>query len=54
MKRFYEATGVPALLNTSFNVTGEPIVETPADAVACLLKSGIDCCVFEGRVVVQV
>lgn len=53
VKRFYEATGVPVLLNTSFNVMGEPIVETPADAVACLLKSGLDCCVFADRIVVR-
>jgi carbamoyltransferase len=38
-------TGVPILLNTSFNLAGEPIVETPADALRCLLSSGIDCCV---------
>jgi carbamoyltransferase len=53
VKRFYEATGVPILLNTSFNVMGEPIVETPEDAMACLLKSGLDCCVFADRIVVR-
>jgi carbamoyltransferase len=51
VKKFYEETGVPVLLNTSFNVMGEPIVETPADAVACLLNSGLDCCVFEDTIV---
>jgi carbamoyltransferase len=51
--RFREKTGVPVLLNTSFNVMGEPIVETPEDALACLLNSGLDCCVFEDRVVVK-
>ena len=30
------------LLNTSFNVKGEPIVETPADAIECFLTTGID------------
>jgi carbamoyltransferase len=30
------------LLNTSFNVKGEPIVETPEDAIACFLGTGID------------
>ncbi|HMF55337.1 MAG TPA: carbamoyltransferase C-terminal domain-containing protein [Pyrinomonadaceae bacterium] len=53
VKRFYETTGVPVLLNTSFNVMGEPIVETPEDAIACLLKSGLDCCIFEDRIVVR-
>lgn len=38
-------TGVPVLLNTSFNLAGEPIVETPDDALRCLLSSGIDCCI---------
>jgi carbamoyltransferase len=33
---------VPVLVNTSFNVKGEPIVETPADAVHCFLATGID------------
>jgi carbamoyltransferase len=53
VKRFYEKTGVPVLLNTSFNVMGEPIVETPAHAISCLLKSGLDCCVFEDRIVLK-
>lgn len=51
VKKFYERTGVPMLLNTSFNRMGEPIVETPADAIACLLNTGLDCCVFEDRIV---
>lgn len=50
VRRFYEKTEVPILLNTSFNVTGEPIVETPGDAIACLLRTGLDCCVFEDRI----
>lgn len=51
VKQFYERTGVPMLLNTSFNRMGEPIVETPADAIACLLRTDLDCCVFEDRIV---
>ena len=47
IRRFYEKTGVPMLLNTSFNVMGQPIIETPGDALECLLKTGLDCCVFE-------
>jgi len=39
---FGEATGVPVLLNTSFNVRGEPIVNTPEDALNTYLGSGID------------
>jgi carbamoyltransferase len=51
LRRFYENTGVPILLNTSFNIMGQPIIETPADAISCLLSSGLDCCVFEDRIV---
>ena len=51
VNKFYGETGVPMLLNTSFNRMGEPIIETPADAIACLLKTGLDCCVFEDRIV---
>jgi carbamoyltransferase len=42
LKEFEALTGVPVLLNTSFNVKGEPIVETPLDAVRCFLSTGID------------
>ncbi len=51
VRRFYERTGVPMILNTSFNRMGQPIVETPADAIECLLSTGLDCCVFEDRIV---
>jgi carbamoyltransferase len=49
--RFFARTGVPILLNTSFNVANEPIVETPEDALFCLLFSGLDCCVLGDRIV---
>lgn len=39
---FYSKTGVPVLLNTSFNGPGEPIVETPRDAINTTLKRNID------------
>ena len=42
LKEFDALTGVPVLLNTSFNVKGEPIVETPRDAIECFLSTGID------------
>ncbi len=51
VKKFHANTGVPILLNTSFNRMGQPIVETPADAIQCLLDTGLDCCVFEDRIV---
>jgi carbamoyltransferase len=42
LKEFEALTGVPVLINTSFNVKGEPIVETPDDAMQCFLATGID------------
>jgi len=51
IKRFHDKTGVPIILNTSFNVAGYPIVETPADAIACLCSTELDCCIFEDQIV---
>ena len=42
LEEFEKLTGVPVLLNTSFNIKGEPIVEAPADAMNCFLSTGID------------
>jgi carbamoyltransferase len=42
LAEFEALTGVPVLVNTSFNVKGEPIVETPGDALSCFLATGID------------
>jgi carbamoyltransferase len=42
VKEFGERTGVPVILNTSFNVAGEPIVETPQDSIRCFLGTDID------------
>jgi len=53
VKEFGERTGVPILLNTSMNVMGEPIVETPEDALWCLLLTQLDSCVFDGAVVTK-
>lgn len=51
VQAFFARTGVPILLNTSFNVMGEPIVETPDDALWALLYTELDACVFEDRIV---
>jgi len=48
-----QKTGVPVLMNTSFNGSGEPIVDTPAEAIAFLLGSGIDVVYVEGRRLVR-
>ena len=42
LKRFEEKTGCPVIINTSFNVRGEPIVETPRDALNCFLHTQMD------------
>ena len=42
IKSFYQKTGVPLVLNTSFNLRGEPIVASPADAYSTFIRSGID------------
>ena len=47
VRGFGQATGVPVLLNTSFNLRGEPLVATPADAIKTFMASGIDLLVLE-------
>ncbi|MFS8036748.1 carbamoyltransferase [Xanthobacter sp. AM11] len=47
ISRFYDLTGAPLLLNTSFNARGEPIVDSVDDAVSCLLLTGIDLLVID-------
>lgn len=42
IRAFEKRTGCPVLVNTSFNVRGEPIVCTPADAYACFMRTHID------------
>ena len=53
LKEFDKITGVPVLLNTSFNVKGEPIVETPRDAVECFLTTGIDYLALHDRLIAK-
>jgi carbamoyltransferase len=42
IESFYKSTGVPVLLNTSFNGPHEPMVETPLDAISCMNQRNID------------
>ena len=51
LKAFHEMTGCPVLVNTSFNVRGEPIVCTPQDAYLCFMRTGMDLLVIEDRLV---
>jgi carbamoyltransferase len=53
MRRFYELTGCPVIVNTSFNVRGEPIVNLPEDAYQCFLATDMDCLVLENHVLVK-
>ena len=47
IKEFGELSGIPILINTSFNIRGEPIVCTPYDAYKCMMGTGIDCLVMD-------
>ena len=47
LKEFERLTGCPVLVNTSFNVRGEPIVCTPADAYRCFMRTNLDSLVIE-------
>jgi carbamoyltransferase len=42
IKAFYERTGCPVIINTSFNVRGEPIVCSPKDAYTCFMRTEMD------------
>jgi carbamoyltransferase len=53
LREFEALTGVPVLLNTSFNVKGEPIVEAPADAMHCFLATGIDYLVLHDKLIAK-
>ena len=46
LKLFNKKTGVPILMNTSFNLAGDPLVESPEDAIETFDKSDIDCIYF--------
>jgi carbamoyltransferase len=51
LQRFYERTGIPILLNTSFNRAGEPIVNSPEDALKCFLRCNLDALIIEDYLV---
>ena len=51
LKEFEKLTGVPVLLNTSFNVMGEPIVESPYDAIRCFFTTGLDVLVLGNYII---
>jgi carbamoyltransferase len=53
LEHFHAKTGCPVIINTSFNVRGEPIVCTPDEAYRCFLATGIDALVLERYVLVK-
>jgi carbamoyltransferase len=53
LEAFDRLTGCPMLVNTSFNVRGEPIVCTPQDAYRCFLATDMDALVLEDHVIVK-
>ncbi len=50
---FQATTGIPVLLNTSFNLAGEPIVESPEDAIRCFLSTQIDALLLDKILLVK-
>jgi carbamoyltransferase len=53
LKEFFRITGCPVLINTSFNVRGEPIVGTPADAIRCFATTDLDALVFDNYLILK-
>ncbi len=53
MQAFHRLTGCPMLVNTSFNVRGEPIVCTPRDALRCFLATDMDALVLEDCLILK-
>jgi carbamoyltransferase len=53
MKRFHALTDCPIVVNTSFNIRGEPIVCTPEDAYRCFMATDMDCLVLENCVLLK-
>ena len=47
LRAFERRTGCPVMINTSFNIRGEPIVCTPADALRCFRATGMDALVID-------
>ena len=53
IKAFQRRTGCPTLVNTSFNVRGEPIVCTPQDAYRCFMRTEMDVLVLENQLLLK-
>ena len=53
INKFYEKTGCPMIVNTSFNVRGEPIVCSPLDAFRCFMGTDLDLLVVENFLLIK-
>jgi carbamoyltransferase len=53
LKAFEHKTGCPVIINTSFNVRGEPIVGRPEDAYRCFMATNMDALVLERFVLLK-
>lgn len=53
LEKFNERTGCPLLINTSFNIRGEPIVRTPEEAYRCFMATNMDVLVLENFVLLK-
>lgn len=53
IKKLGDKTGVPVVLNTSFNIQGEPIVESPKDAIRCFFSTGLDTLIIGNYVLIK-
>jgi carbamoyltransferase len=53
LRAFEAKTGCPVLINTSFNVRGEPMVNSPIDALRCFRRTGMDYLVLGRRILAK-
>lgn len=53
LEEFYQKSGIPLLINTSFNVRGEPIVNSPIDAIQCFFNTDMDALVLENYLLLK-
>jgi carbamoyltransferase len=53
IKCFHDLTGVPLVLNTSFNIMGKPIIHSAEDAIALFYTSGLDALVIEDYLITK-
>jgi carbamoyltransferase len=53
LRSFHDLTGCPVIVNTSFNIRGEPIVCTPPQAFRCFMATDIECLVLENYVLMK-